>query len=143
MAARVVVAKITGAKAASDRIRAVGGPPALNRISRALFVAGNMVEVEAAISITNGAVSGKGHVPSTPGEPPNADTHLLDRSIDTVQVEPLRVQVSANAPYARSLEYGTSRMAARPFMAPALAKKRPEIVALITKAIGKGASSGN
>lgn len=142
MAARLGVAKITGAKKASDRIRGAGGPPAISRISKALFAGGNLIEVEAALSITRGAVSGKGHVPSAPGEPPNADTHLLDRSIQTVLVVPLRVQVIADAPYAVALERGTAKMAPRPFMQPALNAKRGEVVALVTHAV-KGATGGN
>lgn len=122
-------------KQASDRIRSLAGPDMIRRVGAALFAAGQLIEVDAALSITNGAVSGKGHVPSLPGQPPKADTHVLDRSIETIQVEPLKVEVSANAPYAAALEYGTSKMAERPFMRPAVARKRKEVAQLVRRAV--------
>lgn len=129
--------KITGAKAHVARVRRIAGPEMVRQIGAALYAGGSIIEVEAARSITEGAVSGKGHVPSRPGDAPSADTHLLDRSIETVQVEPLKVEVSANAPHAVPLELGTSRMAARPFMGPATQRKRKEVTDLIQRAVSK------
>lgn len=134
--------KITGRKALSARLKRLTSPEAQRQIGAALFAAGQEIEIEAALSITNGAVSGKGHVPSAPGQPPNADTHVLDRSIETNQVAPLRVEVSANAPYAVPLEFGTSKMAARPFMGPAAQRKRKEVTALVRRAVDKISRGG-
>jgi HK97 gp10 family phage protein len=134
--------KITGQKEQEARIKSLSGPETVRQIGAALFAAGSIIEVEAARSITDGAVSGKGHVASRPGEPPSADTHLLDRSIETVQVEPLKVNVSANAPYAVPLEFGTSKMAARPFMAPAVQRKRAQVTNTIQRAMSKIAAGG-
>jgi HK97 gp10 family phage protein len=114
----------------------------VRQVGAALFVGGQRVQVEAQTSITRGAVSGKGHVPSKPGEPPNADTHFLANNIETVQVAPLKVEVSSNAPYSAALERGTSKMASRPFMAPALKKKRAEVQDLIKRAVAKVARGG-
>lgn len=136
------VPKISGGKEASARIRNLSGPEMVQGVGKALFVAGQTIEVEAAHSITAGAVSGKNHVPSKPGEPPSADTHVLDRSIETVLVEPLKVEVSANAPYAAALEYGTSKMAARPYMGPAVARKKDEVVQLVGDAVKVVVSRG-
>lgn len=111
-------------------------------IGQALFVAGETIQVEAQISITTGAVSGKGHVASAPGEAPNADTHRLADNIETVQPAPLRVEVSSNAPYSAALEFGTSKMAERPFMRPAVAKKRKEVTDLLAKAINHISKGG-
>lgn len=108
-------------------------------VGRALFVAGGTIEAEAEISITAGSVSGKGHVPSAPGQPPNADTRQLDTSIETVKAGELAVDVISNAPYSKALEYGTHKMAARPFMRPATQKRKAEAVALIARAARKGA----
>jgi HK97 gp10 family phage protein len=129
------VPKITGVNEVKLRLNRISGPAMVADVGRALFAAGQEIEIEAAQSITRGAVSGKGHVPSAPGEPPNADTHLLDRSIETVLVGPLRVEVSADAPYAAALEYGTNKMAPRPFMGPALQRKRQDAVDLIERAV--------
>lgn len=115
------------------------GPNTRTLVGKALFVAGGMIETEAEISITQGSVSGKGHKPSKPGEPPNADTRLLDSSIETVKTGELAVDVISKAPYSRALEYGTSQMAARPFMRPAAQKRKQEAVDLIAKAAKKGA----
>lgn len=134
--------KVSGANETAAHLKRISGPEMARQVGAVLYAAGDLIAVEAARSITEGAVSGKGHVPSAPGSPPNADTHLLDRSIETIQVEPLKVNVSANAPYAVPLEFGTSRMAARPFMAPALQRKRAEVVNLITAGVAKVARGG-
>ncbi len=127
--------RITGVDVTLGRLRGATGREAVALVGRALYVGGDAIRTEAALSITRGSVSGRNHVPSLPGEPPNADTHILDRSIETTQVAPLRVEVSANAPYAVPLEAGSSKMAARPFMGPAARAKKQEVVELVTKAV--------
>ena len=130
-----------GASAHSSRLKALSGPTATRLVGRALFAAGNEVQVEAQLSITRGAVSGKGHVASKPGEAPNADTHFLADQIETVQTGPLVVEVTSKAPYSAALEFGTSKMAERPFMRPAVAKKRARVVEIVTGAM-KRATGG-
>jgi HK97 gp10 family phage protein len=127
--------KISGRDAASKRLRALSGKEKVELVGRALFVGGEMIDAEASRLITEGAVSGKNHVPSKPGEPPNEDTGLLRSRIEVNQVAPLRVQVSSNAPYAVELEFGTSKMAERPYMRPATKRKRKEVVALVRRAV--------
>lgn len=129
--------RIRGRENVRRRLNALTGPAAVKEIGAALFVAGSRIQTTAQHSITEGSVSGKGHVPSLPPAPPNADTHTLDRQIETVQVAPLRVQVQANAPYAVFLEYGTSRMAARPFMLPAMTLHRAEVVKGVRDAVNR------
>jgi HK97 gp10 family phage protein len=87
--------------------------------------------------ITDGAVSGKGHVPSLPGNPPLEDTGVLRTNIETTQPAPLHVEVSSNAPYAAALEFGTSRMQPRPYMQPATDRKRKAVVDLVQGAVSK------
>lgn len=111
-------------------------------VFKALYVAGDMVAAEAAVSITKGSISGKGHVPSLPGEPPNADTHQLDTNIHLEPDRPrMAIRVVSNAPYSGFLEYGTSKMAPRPFFRRALLEKADESVDLIKRAIAKAAKS--
>jgi hypothetical protein len=109
-------------------------------LGKALYATASAVAVDAAISITTGAVSGKGHVPSAPGEPPKSDTHLLDRGIIAELPSPLRATVTATAPYSAALEYGTSRMAERPYMRPAALRNkdtlRDNIAAVVRRANG-------
>lgn len=99
-----------------------------------IYTLADMHATEAAISITTGAVSGKNHVASKPGEPPNADTHFLDRSIHVEKTGPLTANSVADAPYAARLEFGDDEIAERPFMRPAATK--------IKKAVDKLAKEG-
>lgn len=105
---------------------------------RDLYAAGEVIRKDAADSIKEGAVSGPGHVPSLPGQPPNADTHQLDMSID-VQVNPgaKTVSVVSRAPYAAFLEFGTSKMAARPYLGPALERNRNRVVLGVVNAVNR------
>lgn len=127
--------KVKGVRAHVQRLKAISGEAMALEVGKALYVAGQMIEIEAELSITAGSVSGKGHVPSKPGEPPNRDSGTLDNNIETHLVGPLKVEVTSNAPYSAALEFGTSKMAARPFMKPAADKKRKEAQALVTKAV--------
>lgn len=97
--------------------------------AKELFAAGEIIRADAQASIREGAISGPGHIPSLPGEPPNADTHNLDLSID-VRINPSRksVLVFARAIYAAALEFGTSRIEPRPFLRPALQRNRNRVV---------------
>lgn len=113
-----------------QRLAAAGGASA----KKALIVAADAIRVEAAVSITKGAISGPGHIPSLPGEPPNADTHQLDTSIVSRLTGPTTAEVSANTPYAAGLEFGTSRVAARPYMRPAAKKEGRGLVAAVRAA---------
>lgn len=128
--------KITGDKQVTMRLQTIG-PKAVALVGQALFAGGEEIRAEASHMITEGAVSGKNHVPSLPGEPPNEDTGVLRTNIETTQPAPLRVEVSSNAPYAVALEVGTSKMAARPYMAPATERKRKEVVALVGHAVSR------
>ncbi len=134
-AAGELMAKITGVDRAKRRIAGLAGPEKIALVGKALFVGGDMIKAEAQHLITQGAVSGKNHVPSKPGEPPNEDTGHLRSGIIVTQPGPLRVRVSSNAAYSGHLEFGTSKMAARPFMGPAARNKRKEVVALVKRAI--------
>ncbi len=127
--------RVIGAKAHAARIRALAGPEMVRRVGAALFAGGQIIQTRAQLSITNGAVSGKGHVPSLPGQPPHQDTGVLANNIETVLVAALKAEVSSNAPYAAALEYGTSRMAERPYMRPAVAQSRKEVVELVRRAV--------
>lgn len=104
-------------------------------IRPALFAAGQKIAVEAQISITDGAVSGANHAPSAPGAAPNNDTGVLANNIETAETGDLKVEVSSNAPYSAALEFGTSKIAARPFMAPAAQKKTQEANDLVRRAL--------
>jgi len=101
-----------------------------------------LVAEEARFSVIDGAVSGSAHVVSLPGEAPNADTHTLDQSIRAGEVTHDLGHVSsyaeATADYAKHLELGTSRMAERPFLAPASRRSRGKIIRSLVDRLRKG-----
>ena len=131
------MARITGRDRVVARLNGAAGEKTIREVGKALFAGGELIRGEAAHLITEGAVSGKNHVPSKPGEPPNEDTGVLRTHIETTQPAPLRVEVSSNAPYAVELEAGTSKMAARPYMKPATSRKRKEVVAGVVEAVNR------
>jgi hypothetical protein len=106
-------------------------------VGKAVVEAAELVAAEAVASISADWISGPDHVPSNPGEPPNADTGRLHRAIDVVRRGELTADVVSAAPYA-DLEFGTARVAARPYLRPATEKKRREAVALIVQAVRRG-----
>lgn len=126
--------RITGRDRVTARLRGAAGQRVVAEVGRALFAGGESIRAEAARLITDGAVSGRYHIPSAPFEPPNEDTGVLRVNIETTQTAPLRVEVSSNAPYAVPLEAGTSKMLPRPYMGPATRRKRKEVVTLVRKA---------
>lgn len=106
-------------------------------VATGLFSAGLEIEDDARESIIQGSVSGSGHVPSAPGQPPNRDTGFLDTNIETIEVSvsPPTVHVISNAPYSAALEFGTSKMAERPYMRPATEKNRAEVGRKVAQAV--------
>ena len=126
-----------GREAHRQRLKKLSGPDVVKAAGRVLYVGADMIRAEAFRSISAGSVSGKGHVPSNPGEPPNRDTGVLQANLKAELVAPLEAQVTSEAPYAAALEFGTSRMEARPYLRPARDKKAPEIQRLFEVEIDK------
>ena len=80
------------------------------------------------------------HIASKPGDAPNKDTGTLLKYIVVSKTKGntrkgYSASVRAMVPYAIDLEYGTSRVKARPFMGPALAKNSKKIQTLIGNAV--------
>ena len=68
------------------------------------------------------------HKASAPGEAPASDTGNLVRNIRVKQKTKDIAEVESNAPYSQFLEFGTSKMLARPFLFPAFEKSRSKIL---------------
>ena len=96
----------------ADRLKILSGQGRLIKaVGRVLYVGADMIRAEARRSISAGSVSGKRHVPSQPGEPPNRDTGVLQAHLRAELVAPLEAKVTSEAPYASALEDGSSRKA--------------------------------
>ncbi len=107
----------------------------ITEVAGKLHAIGSLVAVEAQILITTGSVSGKHHVPSKPGDPPHNDAGDLANGIIVHQAAPLEVQVVSTAAHSVPLEWGTSKMAARPFMRVARDRTAKEAQQMAAKAI--------
>lgn len=134
---------VTGAKAHIARLKRLSGPAMVREAGKAVFALADLHVTDAALSITAGSVSGKNHVASRPGQPPNSDTHLLDRSIRAEKTGPLKAKSLADAPYAIALEKGTSKMAERPFMKPAAVRVRGKVDRIMKAAVKRVIQGGS
>lgn len=107
--------------------------------------AGNLVRNTAVESIAQGAKSGvvyelykprRTHKSSAAGEPPATDTgYLVNHIFLNIDMEGLGASVESTAEYSAFLEFGTSKMAARPFLQPALEENKPKIRKLETQMV--------
>lgn len=77
------------------------------------------------------------HTASAPGEAPASDSGKLAGSIRYEKKSDTKHEVSINSEYALALEVGTSRMAARPFITPALQNAKKKLMKAI-QAISRG-----
>lgn len=79
--------------------------------------------------------AGAGGTPSRPGRPPNRQTGELQDGLRVTNPRPGLVQVESHAPHSEALEFGTSKIAARPFLRPARDKVKRELPKEARKAI--------
>ena len=121
-------------------------------VADALLVSGEMVKSTAVRSIQTQSGGqtvtryrqGGGayqHTASSPNSPPNTDTGRLASSV-AVEVQSEDVFVGSGVEYAPYLEFGTSKMQARPWLNPALEQNRRRISKLISDAIKKTTDRG-
>ena len=96
-----------------------------------------LIRGEAIKSIQTGPKSGRTyekynprrtHKASAPGEAPASDTGNLVRNIRVTQKSQDVVTVESRASYSKFLEYGTSKMQARPFLFPAFKMSQGKIM---------------
>ena len=76
-----------------------------------------------------------GAFPSKPGEPPHAQTGRLRGSVAWEMASRFVARVGSNSKYAKYLELGTSRMAARPWLRRALSEMGDKIRRLLSAPI--------
>lgn len=119
-----------GALVQSEAQRLVADPPKTGRIYTTEFWTDKAGRVR----------PGRARVPhqaSAPGEAPATDTGNLISSIvlDGTDLPRGEITIAAQAKYARFLELGTARMAARPFLRRALDTMRGRVLTLIRRAL--------
>jgi len=120
----------------SDEVRAEVGKEVL---ATAVKLRGDVVK-----SIQRGPAGGRTyrkynprrtHTASAPGQPPMTDTGRLANSIEFDREGDLTATVGSKVAYAAYLEYGTSRMAARPYFRPAVERIRDQFNDRLEQAI--------
>lgn len=87
-------------------------------------------DIRRSINVSNAG----GDQPSAPGEPPRKVTQTLSKSIATVTARNgagIKTEIGSNVPYARHLEFGTSKMEARPFLRPALQRLKTQVLDIL------------
>lgn len=105
------------------RMRALGGQEMVRAVGAAVYESADAIRAEAFRSISAGSVSGAGHVASSPGQAPNRDTGYLQSQLNTAPNGPISAEVRSEAAYASALEFGNSKVAARPYLRPARDKE--------------------
>lgn len=117
--------------------------------AKGLYLSGLKIEEYAKKSLAEGGKTGRVykrgkrgrvHVASAPGEAPATDTGRLVNSVGTKalgngRVVQVKAGGSSSVGYAADLEFGTDKMAPRPFMRPALKKATPEIEKVMGKSL--------
>lgn len=115
-----------GAKKHIDRLKRLTRD--VEEVAGAVVYEGaDMIRAEAFRSVSAGSISGKGHVASKPGEAPNRDTGGLQAHMKVKKTGRVKAEFRSEAEYAAALEFGTSKMAARPHVRPARDKMAPKI----------------
>lgn len=135
-----------GADKHRARLRRMASPRARALVKDVVYAAADICAAEAAVSITSGSAGGQHggkhqHVPSSPNQPPNAETGHLNESIHVEPIDGLSARVVADASYAAALEFGTSKMVERPFMRPAAQKTKPKMLKLL-RAVARDLTRG-
>lgn len=104
----------------------------------ALLIHGEAVKSIQAIR-SKGNERPDGSFASKPGMPPNTDTGTLVKSLNVdIDMKKAESKVYSNEKYAAWLENGTLKMAARPFLAPALQMFYVRIVQALAEALKRG-----
>jgi HK97 gp10 family phage protein len=114
-------------------------------LAKGVYASAEQVATEYKRSILSGGKSGRiykhrsvEHRASAPGEAPASDTGRLVNSISVALDSALSAVMKVATAYAMLLEFGTSKMAARPAATPALEKSRQWIIDRLQQAVRAG-----
>jgi HK97 gp10 family phage protein len=139
-----ITAKVEGLDSLKRKLKALQAD-AQRPVKDAIRGGALAVEREAKTTVQRGQRSGRiyfrgktrrPHQASAPGEPPKSDTGYLASHITTVlDADGLGASVESQSDYSKSLEFGTSKMAARPFLFPSFERLKPRIKERIAQAL--------
>lgn len=139
----MVTITLSGGKELQAALKAMG-PKLQAEVGKA--VTGTALELQGDVKkrIQRGPASGRTyrksnptrvHQASAPGQAPATDTGRLVSSITFDTQGPLTATIGSRLVYALWLEYGTSRMAARPYFRPAVEAMRAKFVKRLEAAV--------
>jgi HK97 gp10 family phage protein len=119
----------------------------IQELNKGLVASAAKVHDEASKSLTGGKKTGKiykrgnkTHQSSAAGEAPASDTGTLVQSLSFYNFkEKLEATVVSRLEYAKMLEFGTSKIAPRPFLFPAYEKSKEWIKERLDKAVRNAA----
>lgn len=141
----IVSIKVTGTKELARALRSMSDE-VREKVGQATQATALELRAEVIKSIQRGPKSGvtyqkynprRSHKASAPGQAPATDLGRLVGSIRYEKASQMRATVGAYAVYAAYLEFGTRKMAARPFMRPAAEKVRASFERRIRKAVAE------
>lgn len=119
------------------RLKRLSGADVIKAAGRVVFVGADMVRAEAFRGVSAGSVEGENHTVSAPGDYPNREHGDLQKGFKTEQTGPLSAEFRSETEHSRPLEFGTSKMQARPHVRPARDTSEPKIKALFATEIDK------
>jgi hypothetical protein len=120
------------------------GDSAERSVKAAVLGGALMVQAESRRSIQRGPKTGRRykksknvtHIASAPGQPPATDTgRLVSGVLISAEQGGYAVRVGTNIKYGKDLEYGTRKMAARPWLFPALKNNGDKLLRSIRLAV--------
>jgi len=136
--------KITGLENLKKKLDKIS-KKAKEDVQKAVITGALIVEGEAKKSIQQSSGTGRtygNHTASSPGNAPRTDTGRLVSSIATEPGD-LEAKVGTGLDYGKYLEFGTSVMAARPWLFPALERNKKKINKLIADAVKAALRKGS
>lgn len=130
------------------RLARLSSPLLAAAVGKSLVESAEAIKEDIRFNMNDGAISGKGHIPSEPGSSPLSDTHALEQSVQLTELlnegEFVAISVTEGdeeSPQAAWLELGTSSIAERPHMRPAVERARPSVRDGIVAAVNKVAGT--
>lgn len=133
------MSRITGRLKRSGATRRVM-PHLRTAVDKAVQTTAFLAANDAKTSVQTGAKTGriykrgnKTHQASAPGQAPATDTGNLVSKIRAEKIGFAKSDVVAGTNHASDLEFGTSKMAARPFMRPSIDKNKIKLNAELRK----------